>query len=431
MSATGPSDIVNHAARQRVLYVCAAVVALFGMTDRMVLGHFSGRAISVRVVWAGITLGTAWLLPRVNTRTRSAAFMFLGAASSLCFALTARITGGANSPLFHFILAMPLVIAVVLQEHPKATAVAAFTTLVCGVGILAEAGSPLGYIVQWLLQAGGMSGLAYYASLTYLKMCNRQLALESSRRAAEDHANAFAQEVQARDEFISIASHELRTPLTSLELYVQTLRDSTDATASSLDGKGLKEKVVAIDRQAKRLNRLIEELLDVTRIRSHKVSLQLEDIDAVEAAQACVQRLVGDARRAGCALSLHAPRTVVGHWDMLRLEQIITNLICNAIKYGAGQPVEVSVSGLPNGCEVRVKDRGIGIAPEAQEQIFSRFVRAVPSHHYGGLGLGLWIVRELAQAMGGEVQVESQLGKGATFRVFLPYRSDGAAAMTA
>jgi len=406
---------VDQQARQRVLCVCAAVILLFGLTDRMVLGRFTVEAVGLRVFWASLCLLTAALLPRLSVLQRSPLFIVLGALSSICFAGSAYLTGGAQSPLFHWILAMPLVMAVVLQEYPVATGAAALATLVCGVAILLGAGSDVAYTVQWLIQASGMSGLAIYASVTYWKMFQRQLSLEAERRSAQANAQSFAEEVQVRDEFLSMASHELRTLLTSLELYVQTLKKSA---SSSLE---LRNKTDAIDRQAKRLNRLIEELLDVTRIRFQKLSLKLEPVDAALVARACVQRLWADAERAGSTVSLHAPTTVVGVWDPLRLDQILTNLLSNALKYGNGKPIDLWVRGTPAGCEIQVTDQGIGIAAKEQETIFRRFGRAVPAHNYGGLGLGLYIVRELVEALGGTVRVESNEGQGASFFVFLPY----------
>ena len=127
--------------------------------------------------------------------------------------------------------------------------------------------------------------------------------------------------------------------------------------------------------------------------------------------------------RAGSEVKLLADATVPGKWDRVRLEQVVGNLLSNAAKYGRGQPVEVRVEqGLDGRARLVVKDHGIGIAPEDQARIFERFERAVSVRHYGGFGIGLWIVREIVQALGGTIEVESALGKGATFTVTLPRR---------
>ena len=109
-----------------------------------------------------------------------------------------------------------------------------------------------------------------------------------------------------------------------------------------------------------------------------------------------------------------------GKWDRLRLDQIVTNLLSNAMKYGSGEPIEVAMTGTPEAVRLEVRDHGIGIAPEHQSRIFDRFERAVSGRHYGGLGLGLWIVRQILDALGGSIRVRSAPGEGSTFTVELP-----------
>jgi signal transduction histidine kinase len=134
-----------------------------------------------------------------------------------------------------------------------------------------------------------------------------------------------------------------------------------------------------------------------------------------------VERLRPEAERAGCALCVEVPGAVVGGWDRLRLEQVLGSLLSNALKYGAGQPVEVVLSATGSHVVLRVRDEGIGIDPAVQPRIFERFVRAVSDRNYGGLGMGLWMTREVLTAMGGTIHVESAPGKGATFTVELPH----------
>ena len=111
----------------------------------------------------------------------------------------------------------------------------------------------------------------------------------------------------------------------------------------------------------------------------------------------------------------------VGRWDRARLDDVLANLLSNAVKYGQGKPIEVSVEAGERSARLTVRDHGIGLAPEDQARVFERFERAVSGHEYGGLGLGLYIVRELVQAHGGTVRVESAPGAGAAFIVELPY----------
>jgi signal transduction histidine kinase len=129
--------------------------------------------------------------------------------------------------------------------------------------------------------------------------------------------------------------------------------------------------------------------------------------------------------RAPIHLVAHAP--IVGCWDRLRLEQVVTNLLSNALKYGAGKPVHLEASATGTHARLIVRDQGIGIAPEALPRLFGRFERAVSQRHYGGLGLGLYISRQVIEALGGTIRVESQMGQGATFTVELPLEATAAA----
>jgi PAS domain S-box-containing protein len=240
------------------------------------------------------------------------------------------------------------------------------------------------------------------------------LALDNARLYRESQ-----EAIQARDEFLSIASHELRTPITALRLGIQRLfrlaRGGTEppwkSVAASLDG---------VERQGKRLTLLIDSLLDVSRLQSHHLQLELKEVDLSGVVRDVVAQLGSVLARTHTPLSLRADTPVVGQWDRVRLEQVVTNLLDNAIKYGAKAPIEVTVA-LENGSAVlTLRDRGIGISPERLPFIFGRFERAVSSRHYGGLGLGLYIVRQIVELHGGTIQVESSPGQGSTFTVRLP-----------
>jgi signal transduction histidine kinase len=179
------------------------------------------------------------------------------------------------------------------------------------------------------------------------------------------------------------------------------------------------KRAALIERQVHQLTRLIERLLDISRIAAGKLSLELETVDLAALTNEAVGRLTEDLKRARCALSLRAAEPVRGRWDAMRLDQIVTNLVSNALKYGPGEPIEVIVSADETMARLTVRDHGIGIAPADQERVFRRFERAA-SRGYGGLGLGLWIVHEIVMALGGLVRIESALGQGATFVVELP-----------
>jgi signal transduction histidine kinase len=221
--------------------------------------------------------------------------------------------------------------------------------------------------------------------------------------------------VAARDDFLSIASHELKTPLTSLVLNSDSLR----AAARRGDLESVGRKADGVRRNVDRLSRLVSSLLDISRISAGRLDLELEDVDLAQVVREVAVRFEDEARRAGSPVRLSAPEPAVGRWDRLRLDQVVTNLLSNAIKYGRGRPVDVTVESREGLATLTVRDRGIGISPADQRRIFQRFERAVSKRNYGGFGLGLWIVRQIVESLGGTVRVESVPGEGSTFQVEL------------
>ncbi|MCY1083007.1 sensor histidine kinase [Archangium lansingense] len=240
------------------------------------------------------------------------------------------------------------------------------------------------------------------------------------RREVEALATDLQRALQIRDDFLSVASHELKTPLTSLQLQLQLLWRALPETADDGQPHPARKRIESTRRPAERLHQLVNNLLDVSRIRAGRLALEHETVDFAALLQDVVTRAEADAAGAGCSLVLQANAPVIGRWDRLRLEQVVTNLLSNAIKYGANQPVEMSVLQDGDIAQLTVRDHGIGIAPEHQARIFQRFERAVSERHYGGFGLGLWIVKQIVESLGGDIRVQSQPGQGATFTVALP-----------
>jgi PAS domain S-box-containing protein len=241
---------------------------------------------------------------------------------------------------------------------------------------------------------------------------DRQLAAERIAHAQADEA------VHVRDELFGIASHELRTPLSSLLFTIQSAR----AGAVSEDTA---RKLQIAERQALRLNRMIEQLLDASRLSAgHRLELSPEEVDLGALTQQVVTRFEPELAASKMAVAIQVPGPVVGRWDPTRLDQVITNLVSNAIKYGRGKPVEIAIDSVrPGTARLSVRDHGVGITSADQGQLFRPFRRLHAEHHYGGFGLGLFIVSEIVRAHGGEVRIESEAEQGAQFTVELPMAS--------
>ncbi|MCW5850400.1 MAG: DUF4118 domain-containing protein [Anaerolineae bacterium] len=253
-----------------------------------------------------------------------------------------------------------------------------------------------------------------------------KLAEELARRAALAVDNAWLYQqaqaaIQVRDEFLSIASHELKSPLTALLLQLQLLlRHARRGSLTGLPADQLVRLLETGQGQVQRLSKLVDNLLDVSRISAGRLQLELETLDLALVARDVVARFAEEAQAAGSELTLHADQPVVGRWDRLRMDQVVTNLVTNAIKYGEGQPIEVRVEPTPTTARLAVRDHGLGIPPEHLTTIFERFERAGRERSHSGLGLGLYITRQIIQAHGGVIQVSSTLGAGSTFTVELP-----------
>jgi signal transduction histidine kinase len=234
--------------------------------------------------------------------------------------------------------------------------------------------------------------------------------LQQKARALQTEVEERRRAVQARDEFISIASHELRTPLTSMLLQIQSTLRSLPKRALSEDENFAQRR--KLEQSTRRLSRLVEELLDMARISAGKFVLNREMMDLSEV----VREAVDTVRPPAVHVETEPAR---GNWDRSRLLQVAINLLSNAAKYGEGEPIHVSVT---NGSRARltVADQGVGMTPELLSRVFLPFARGNGRQHPGGLGLGLYICRQIVESHGGSITVASTPGTGATFTVELP-----------
>jgi PAS domain S-box-containing protein len=237
----------------------------------------------------------------------------------------------------------------------------------------------------------------------------------TERRNAELSRARAEEAIRLRDEFLSVASHELRTPLTTLQIELRGLYDQRQTC-----GNRVAKRIERSVRNADRLDALIESLLDVSRIATGKLVLRPASVDLSQILPPVLDDMRLTAAKAGCTLSLSAKGPVHGTWDRPRLQQVLMNLLANAMKYGAGGPVTVTLDTDGDDAVIEVADKGPGIREQDLSRIFRRFERAVSVRHYGGLGLGLYVSREIVRAQGGTIAARNLSGGGACFTVRLP-----------
>lgn len=248
----------------------------------------------------------------------------------------------------------------------------------------------------------------------YRRRQEREILLQELQATQKDLHRA----VKMRDDFMSMVSHELRTPLNTLVLQTQLRRRMASGTASSPTQQHL--MVERDERQINNIVRLIDDMLDVTRMQRGTLAISPEPADLVQLVQRVVESFADQATAAGCAFQLVTPDSLPGVWDEFRIEQVVANLLTNAMRYGNRHPVQVRVETLRGEACVTVLDGGVGIDPQDQARIFEQFERAGNRKVAPGLGLGLYISRQIAQSHGGSIEVSSTLGKGSEFTVRLP-----------
>jgi two-component system OmpR family sensor kinase len=241
----------------------------------------------------------------------------------------------------------------------------------------------------------------------------------SREKALETRIASLEAEIRARDEFLAIAAHELRNPMTPIAAWVELLsnlsRRQVDRTPPEIL-RGLERLQYLVDAYIRRATTL----LDVTRISLEKAQLTYTEVDLSLLVRNSVAAITPAALSAGSTISANMQDDLVGAFDQTAVEQIIKNLLSNAVRYGDGEPIEVTLIGDVKTARLIVRDYGIGISEPEQTRIFGLFQRGAANKADGGFGVGLWITRQLVTAMGGEISVSSELGSGSTFTVELP-----------
>jgi signal transduction histidine kinase len=231
--------------------------------------------------------------------------------------------------------------------------------------------------------------------------------------------------IDIRDEFISLASHELKTPLTALLLEVELQKRRLNrAQSSTVSVESIWQLMGTIDRHAWYLGRLIEDMLDSARLSNGSLEVEIDETDLGALIETVIHKFDREILSSGSPIVLDLQPHVIGYWDRERIEQVMGHLIINATKYGAGQPIRISLRQIEQNAEIKVSDRGIGIPADSLERIFSRFERAVSSTHISGLGLGLYISRKIVEMHKGQIWAESINHEGSTFTVILPLNKE-------
>lgn len=236
-------------------------------------------------------------------------------------------------------------------------------------------------------------------------------------RTSEKERRALEAAIEARDRFISIAAHDLKTPLSAMQLHAQMLLRGLDKPEGVSRDK-MVSKLEAIRRQVGKLAVLIDDMLDVSRIVRGRIDLEPAEVDFAELVREVVAERAGEIEHTGSTVEVTAPETLVGRWDPRRLRQIVGHLVDNALAFAPG-PIQLELGEGEGGIRLEVRDQGPGIAEHERELVFRPFVRGAGAEG-DGVGLGLWMARELTQAMGGTLELKSAPGPGAQLVIELP-----------
>lgn len=257
-----------------------------------------------------------------------------------------------------------------------------------------------------------------------VNQANRKMSEQDKKIGTlRGQVTSLQSEIKSRDEFLSIASHELKTPLTSMLLQLQTaLHNIRNVSLANFSVENLLKMLESAESQTTRLSKMINDLLNISLMTTRKLELDLEEVDLSELTKNVIGNFSEKLSKEGQSLSFEPEEKIIGQMDKVRVEQVVTNLISNAIKYGNKKPIEIRVTNSGLTGKIVVKDQGIGIPKDRRNKIFSLFERAAPANKYEGLGVGLYITNQIVKAHQGRIRVESRENEGSTFTVELPLR---------
>jgi signal transduction histidine kinase len=385
----------------------AALVPAWIPFDFYLEAALAPRFLALRLADIAVTLALWRFIARSSDlrSNRVATSVALGGVALIIIVMLTEI-GPAHYALYTFGFSLVFWGAGVLLVWPPRYTIGTFAAIVAAYV------AALALLDRHVAASDVVGSLFYLGSAAVIASAQAVL-----RRRLEEQAfrASFAQEsVRARDEFIAMASHELLTPLSSLRLSLDVVQ------RPGTSDERRQQRIAGLSNQVNRLTVLVRQLLDVTQVTSGRLAFEPEDMDLVDLVRDVAARFDDEIARSQGSLEIDSPSAAPGRWDRSRLDQMVSNLLSNAIKYGRAKPIRVRVETRPGSVVLRVADEGIGIARSDQDRVFGRFERAASPRHYGGLGVGLWIVKRIVEGSGGTIRVESEPGRGSTFIVELP-----------
>lgn len=256
----------------------------------------------------------------------------------------------------------------------------------------------------------------------FLELYTQKILLEQKLEKIKITEANLNRALQSRDEFLSICSHELKTPLTTLKMQIQITERMRKKLGDEVafSPENMNKFLSQADRSVERIIHLVNDMLDISRVNTGRLTLHLDEINIGKLVKECVERLHHLLEMSNCPVDIRDEGNVIIKADGFRIEQVVTNLLTNAAKYAPDSKIDINIRKLDKLASLTITDYGKGISKADQGRIFNRFERAVGSNLISGLGLGLYISKEIVDMHNGTINLSSEPGKGASFTVKLP-----------